>query len=325
MKGLIASGRLFAARVQKWRAVRVFQLYSRKNGAILAGGLSLTALYSVFAGLYVGFALLGMFLARGTAAARQIIAAISEALPGLIGTGRSSSGAIDLDALFASHVLGWSSIVALAALLVTALGWFASARSAIRSMFDLPPDSTLFILLKLKDLMLAVGAAAVIIVTAGLSVVSTSALEAVFALAGIDAESDVARYSARVIGLVIVLAIDTAVLAVLIRVMVAVPVPPRRMLTGMLLGGIGLTVLQVLGGSVVGGTNKNPLLASFAVILGLLVYFGFVCQVILIAATWVSVDLADHGHALKDIPKSRVIAAPPEHRRPKARAVSPPR
>ncbi len=323
MKPLIASVKLLAARVQRWRAVRVLQLYSRKNGAILAGGLSLTALYSVFAGLYVGFAVAGLVVAKNTDLQRTIAQAVSGYFPGLIDTG--SGGAIDLKALFASHVLGWSGVIALVLLLVTALGWFASARSAIRAMFDLPPDRTLFILLKLKDLGLATGAAVVIIVTAALSVLSTSALDGLFSLVGIDSRTDLARYCARVIGLVIVFAIDAAVLAALIRVMVAVPVPPRRMLTGAILGGVGLTVLQTIGGSIVGGGNRNPLLASFAVLLGLLVYFGFVCQVILIAATWVSVDLADHGHALKDLPKSRAVIAPPEHHRPKARAVGPPR
>ncbi len=324
MKSTIASVKLLVARIQKLRAARVFQLYSRKNGPILAGGLSLTALYSIFAGLYVGFAVVGLFVSRDAAFQQQIVQSVSNSFPGLIKTS-GTGGAIDLDALFKSNVLGWSSIVALAALLFTALGWFASARSAVREMFGLPQDTTFFLLLKLKDLGMVVAAAFVIVLTAALSVLSTSALDLVFGLVGLDAKTDVARFAARILGLFVVLVIDSAVLAGLVRILVAAPLPWRRVVQGAVLGGVGLTVLQTIGGSIVGGTNKNPLLASFAVILGLLVYFGFVCQVILIAATWIAVDLADHGQSPSTTPGSHQTVAPPEHRRPRARAVSPPR
>jgi membrane protein len=197
--------------------------------------------------------------------------------------------------LFRSRVLTWSSIVAAVALLVTTLSWFASARSAVRAVFDLGPDTTFFLLLKLRDLGLVVAFAAVMLLSATLSVFSTSALAFLFGLLHIDETSVPATVVARVLGLVLVLVIDTTVLATLFRVLLAVRIPWRRLATGALLGGVALGILKVLGATIVGGAGRNPLLASFAVIIGLLVWFGLVCQVILLSATWIAVDLADHG------------------------------
>ncbi len=322
MKGIVASVKLLVARVQKLRPVRVFVRYGQKNGGILAGGLGLTALYSVFAGLYVGFAIFGIVIASDPQFQQEVVRTLSTSVPGLIDSGHG--GAIDLHQLFRSHVLNWTGIVALAAVLVTALSWFSSARSAVRLFFGLPPDTTFFLLLKLKDLGLVVAFGAVTLISAGLSVFSTSALDFLFGLFGVDQRSLFATIAARGIGLVIALLIDTATLAALFRVLAATPIPFPRLITGSLLGGIGLGALKVLGATIVGGAGRNPLLASFAVILGLLVWFGLICQVILLAATWIEVDLEDHGQSLQ--PKAaKGLREPPTHSRPRTRAVGPPR
>ncbi len=311
MKALIARVKKLVAWVMTLRAVRVFLLYTQNNGGILAGGLSLTLLYSVFAGLYVGFAVVGSVAASNEAFERAIVHTVSNSVPGLIDTG--NGGAITVHDLFASHALTITSIIALIALFVTALSWFSSARSAVRLFFQLPQDRTFFLLLKLKDLALVIGFGVVVIVSAGISVFSTSALDFLFGLVGIDHHSPFATIVARVVGLAIALVIDTATLAALFRVLAATRIPFRRLITGALLGGIGLGVLKVLGATIVGGAGRNPLLASFAVILGLLVWMGLVCQVILISATWIAVDVADHGQSLgrpKDSGRTKAVGPP---------------
>ena len=316
---MLSSLQAVIARVMKLRPVRVFQRYSTKNGPILAGGLSLTALYSVFAGLYVGFAILGLSIQSNPDLKNAVVNILSTSIPGLI-KDASGSGAIDLDALFKSRVLGWSSIIAAAALLLTALSWFASARSAVRAVFDLAPDTTFFLLLKLRDLALVIAFTAVTILSAAISVFSTSALNLFFDLVGMGHKTALAVGVGHAVGLLIALLIDTLVLAVLYRVLLAVRIPWQRLLTGSLLGGLALGILKVLGTSIVVGGGKNPLLASFAVILGLLVWLGLVCQVVLIAATWISVDLADHGQTATTTARRRGTTPPPaRHPRPRLR------
>jgi len=72
-------------------------------------------------------------------------------------------------------------------------------------------------------------------------------------------------------------------------------IPLRRLLIGALLGGVGLGVLKVLGTVLLGAASRNPLLASFAVLIGLLIWFNLVCTVILLAASWIAVGLEDAG------------------------------
>ena len=321
---MLSSLQSVVARAMKHRPVRVFQRYSAKNGPILAGGLSLTALYSVFAGLYVGFALLGLSIESNPDLKNAVINTLSTSVPGLI-KNAGGSGAIDLDALFKSRVLGWSSIIAAAALLVTALSWFSSARSAVRAVFDLAPDTTFFLLLKLRDLALVVAFTAVTILSAVISIFSTSALNLLFDLVGMGHKTVIAAGVGHAVGLLIALVIDTLVLALLFRALLAVRIPWQRLLTGSLLGGLALGILKVLGATFVGGAGKNPLLASSAVILGLLVWFGLVCQVILIAATWISVDMADHGQTATTTARRQGILPPGRHPRPRVRPIARPK
>ena len=49
----------------------------------------------------------------------------------------------------------------------------------------------------------------------------------------------------------------------------------------------------MLGNSLLGGASNNPLIASFAVFIGLLIWFNLVCQVVLAAAAWVAVGIKD--------------------------------
>lgn len=309
------------ARIMTVRPVRVVMLYSSKNGPLLASGLSLTALYSVFAGIYIGFAVLGLNLESNPTFKDAVVATLSRSIPGLIDSGNGAGGAIKLSSLFASRVLGWSSIVALAVLLFTALGWFSAARSAVRTMFDLPQDTTFFLLLKLRDLGLVIAFGAVTLLSAALAVFSTSALHFLFGLISLE-RSTFALVTSTIIGLLLVLAIDTTVLAALFRMLLAVRIPLRRLLSGALIGGVLLGVLKVLGATIVGGAGKNPLLASFAIILGLLVWFGLVCQVILLSATWIAVDMADHGQTAQKIKRAGRPSTAGRHPRLRVRPVA---
>lgn len=279
-------------RVQALRAVRVFQRYLQRNGPILASGMALTALYSVFAALYVGFAVFGLVIESNPVVRDAVVSAITEYIPGLIDTGEG--GAIDLETLLSTRVLNWSGALALVLVLVTALRWFGSARSSVRTMFGLPQDGTFFLLSKVKDLALVIAFALVTILSAAISIASTSALSALFVAVGVERDSGFALVATRIIGLLLALVIDTVVLGALFTVLTSVRIPLPRMLPGVLLGAVALGGLKALGAVAI-GAGSNPLLASFAVIVGLLVWFGLICQVLLLSATWVAVDLADHG------------------------------
>ncbi|WP_344201417.1 YihY/virulence factor BrkB family protein [Pseudolysinimonas kribbensis] len=291
-------------RVQTWKPVRVFRRYSDRRGALLAAGLSFQAVFAVFAAIWVAFSIAGLALEANPALRNALFDLIGTAVPGLIDRA-GSDGAISEKALLSTPALSWTGAIALAGTLFTAVGWLGSARDAVRDLAGLAAPATNFALLKLKDLGLAIAFGAALIVSATLSVFSTAAMDATLDLLDVDRRSLGAILAARAVGLLLMFALDACVLAALYRVLAGVPIPRGPLWQGALLGALALGVLKVLGSSLLGGATRNPLLASFAVIVGLLIWFNLICQVILIAASWVIVTATDRGVPLDPIGERR--------------------
>lgn len=286
------------ARVLRLKPVRVFMQYNSQRGPILASGLAYQAIFAVFAGLWVAFSIAGVVIVGSPALLDGLVEFLNTSVPGLIDDG-SGSGAVDLALLTEAGILGWTGAIAAVGLVLTALGWLAAGRDAVRTMFGLPAASTNFLLLRLKDLGLAVGFGAAVIASAAISVASTSALGAVFDGLGIDEEALPAILLARGVGLLIVLMVDTIVLALFFRVVSGIRIPIRMLAQGTIIGAVALGVLKALGSALLGGATTNPLLAGFAVIVGLLIWFNLTCQVILVSASWIAVSAADAGLDLR--------------------------
>lgn len=279
------------ARVTGLRPVRVFVHYLDHGGPLFAAGMSYQALFAIFAGVWVGFTIFGFILLGNPELRSALLEIISTSVPGLLGP----EGAISDTSIIATQSLTWAGSVALIGLLLTALAWLASTRNAIRRIFQVPNDPTFFLLLKLKDLALALAFGVALIVSAALSLASTSLLGASFALVGISTESTAAVIAARMAGLGIVFVLDTVVLATFYRVLSGIKIPLAWLLRGALIGAAALGAVKALGSALLGGVKANPLLTSFAVIIGLLIWFNLICQIILLAATWIAVGLNDAG------------------------------
>jgi membrane protein len=292
-------------RVVEWvmhlKPVRVFIDFGEHRGYLLASGLSNQAIFAVFAAIWVAFSAFGLLLAGNPELQEALLQLISTAVPGLIDMGEG--GAIDPDDLVDATVLGWTGAIALILLFFTALGWLASARDAVRLIGDLPGSRMNFFLLKLKDLGLALGFGALLLVSAALSVFSTQALGGVLEWLGIK-DDQVATVAARLLSVVLMFVLDTVVLGALYRILAGVHIPMRYLAQGALLGALALGVLKILGTALLGGATNNPLLAGFAVIIGLLIWFNLICQAILIAACWVFVSMKDAG-----VPLDKTLAA----------------
>ncbi|MDY0911471.1 YihY/virulence factor BrkB family protein [Rathayibacter festucae] len=279
-------------RIMRTRPVRVMLHYSESGGPLFASGLAFQALFAIFAALFVFFAVFGFVLRDNAALRDSLLQLLTSSVPGLIG---EKNSLVSIDTLLDSSILGWTGVIAAAGLLWTALNFLGSLRQAVRILFSLPGPTVLFVLLKLKDAGLALVFGAVLIVSAALSVFSTSFVDVAFDVLGIGSDSTLGRVTGTVVGLLIMLALDTATLAGSFRILSGIPIPWKNLWVGALMGGIALGALKVLGTQLLGGASRNPLLASFAVLIGLLIWFNLVCQVILIVASWISVGMSDAG------------------------------
>lgn len=292
--GRVPKIKALIAKVMQSRPVRVLQHYTLRRGPILASGLSYQAIFAVFAALWVAFAVAGLVITGNPDLKRSFFELLSTSVPGLIDTG-DGNGAISPEDLSEAGIFGWTGAIALGGLLFTALGWLASCRDAVRALFELPPERLNIVLLRLKDAGLGVLFGVALIVSAALLVFSTQAVEWVLGLVGVGADSAFAQVVGTTLGLALMFVLDAVTLGALYRFLSGLDIPVRRLLVGSLLGAAGLGALKVLGSALLGGATRNPLLASFAVIIGLLIWFNFLCQVILIAGAWIAVGMSDRG------------------------------
>jgi len=292
---------VIVARIQKLKPVRVWMHYGARRGPILAAGLAYQAIFSVFAALWAVFSAAGIFISANPELRDSLFQLINGSVPGLLDLGGGGGGAIDPNDLLSASALGWIGALGIAVSLFTALAWLSSSRDAVRDIAELDAHPTNFFLLRARDLGLALIFGVALIVSAALSLGSTSLLTWILDGLGVAERSVVATVAARILGLVFAFVLDVAVLAGLYRVLAGVPIPPRPLWQGALLGGAALGVLKALGSVLLGGASSNPLIASFAVIVGLLIWFNLVCQVILVGAAWVVVSAREQGVPLDPI------------------------
>jgi membrane protein len=284
--------------------VRVWRHFLQRNGFLLSAGMSYQALFATFAAIYVAFAIAGIWLTANPDTLRALVTLINTYAPGLIGP----EGLITDEDLIAvteasTSLFGWTGAVALAGLIWTAISWITYTRLAVRSTFGLPRDDRPYVLLKGRDFLASLAFGLALVVAALLSIVATTLLDALLDLLGLSAElaSPVMSGTLRVGSLVVVFIIDTLALAVLFRFLSGASVPWRRMWTGSLLGSGALSVLHVLGSALVTATTNNPLLATFTVFIGLLLWFRLASIVILVAAAWIAIETADADDTLRPV------------------------
>ncbi|WP_223227694.1 YhjD/YihY/BrkB family envelope integrity protein [Leifsonia xyli] len=199
-------------------------------------------------------------------------------------------------------------VIAAIGLLWTAIGWLYYTRQAVRAVFGLSRDTTNYVLQKIRDLFLALAFGLVLVVSALLTFVSTQALTFVLALVGLSSDAFWTSAVARLSGLLVSVLLNIVTLGALFRVMSRVAIPWRNLFSGVLLGALVLAGLSALGGLLLGAATKNPLLATFAVFVGLLFWFNLVSRVILMSASWIAVGMFDSGISPRTITPEQAAA-----------------
>lgn len=274
------------------RVVRSYLLYSERRGAMLADSITYRALFSVFAGLLLGFSIGGIWLSGNPDAWDGIVAAIDAAVPGLVGP----DGIVkDPSAIEAPAGLSIAGIISLLALLGAALGAIGSLRTAVRTIAGTALDDVFVVWVMLRNLALAVGIAAAFVAAAAVTFVARIGIGVITDLLSLPEDSVGAAWGIRVVSLVIVYALDVVLILGVYRLLSGQHAPGRSLWGGALLGGVGLLALQELSSLFVGGATSNPLLASFASLLALLIWMNLSTQVILISCAYITTS-AEEAH-----------------------------
>lgn len=286
----------FTLWVRALRPYRVYRHFSTRNGFVLAGGIAYRALFALFAALYVGFAAAGIWLTGRPDLLNALYDLINSFIPNLIGEHGVISPASLSDLVIGGSaglsIFGPTGILAIIGLLWTAIGWLYFSRLAVRTIFDLPQESTGYLRQRGRDLWLGLAFGFVLVFTALLTVLSTGFIHSVQSLLGLPEESFWSNLLTRLGGYLLVLVINTLTLGTMFRVLSKVYIPWSRLATGSVLGAAAFGLLQVSGTLLFEGT-RNPLLQSFVVIIGLLLWLDISSVIILLAAAWIAIGMAD--------------------------------
>ncbi len=297
-------------RTMGWFPVRVWRHFLQRNGFLLAAGVSYQALFAMFAAVYVVFAIAGIWLGGSPEAVQAIIDVINSWIPGLIGPhGLFTTAQVTDIATSSTSVLGITGAIALITLIWTAIGFVTFARRAVRDIFDIAPDPRGYVLLKARDLFAAVVFGVALALGSGVSFAGTWALGLIFSFFGWDTASGWYQLGVAVSSVLVSFAVFAAALAALVRFLTGTSLPWPKIWPGALLGGGAITVLQLGAGWLLSYTPTNPLLATFAIFVGLLLWFRIIGIILLVAASWISTSARDDNVPLVTESEAERLAA----------------
>lgn len=291
------------------RPGRMLARYGNARGALLAGGIAYTGLFSVFAGLAIGVSVLMATIGHYPAMRSAVLDSIDGLLPGVVDDG-NGSGLVSIDQLTLDSALNLGSVIGFLALLYSAMGFMGALKNGVRAMFGIVTLPRNAIVNQLANL-----AGFVVIMVAVLATALASVLTGVLAGALDFLPSWLAGPGVRIATLTLSFLIDAGVLALIIRLS-GPRVPRRDLVIGTALGALAFGVLRQLGTGAVGSVSSNPMLASFAALVVLILWLHLASRVVLYVCAWTAnpprpqtVDHPDELHA-GDTPNYVTLSVP---------------
>lgn len=283
--GLVGVAREQVQRGQRLRPWRAFSHFTDVGGTVLTAGMSYQAVFAVFAALWLGFGIFGNWLRGRTELLASLVDQINHLVPGLLGT----DGVVSITTLLSTRTSSWATVFAGVALLWVTLAWFTGTRRALRIIFGLEVKQYRnAVLLKLRDLLLAVIFLAALLVSASLTVVSSNFTEFLVGIFDSSKDNWILSGLGITVRYVAMYAFDVLLLLAIFRLLAEIKIPFWSLLWGCALGGAATFVLKLFGTLLLGGATSNPLLATFAVMVGLLIWFNLICRTLLLTAAWMA-------------------------------------
>lgn len=293
------------------RPVRAGVRYLLVRGNLSAGGVTISALVSLVALVTILVNGFRAFLGQRPALFDWVLNTINGTFPGLIADG-TNDGIIDPESLVLDSTLNWGTVISVPILLWTATNVMTGLRNSIRSMFGLTGAPIRPLVGKLYDV-LGIGLLAVGITFSAVLVAGTSdAVRSTLETTGLEESAGVLTRVASVLAAGLV---DAVIFLLLFRYAAKVRVPLRDRFLGALLGAVGWGALRLLGASLIAMWN-NPLLASFAVLMTLIVWINLAVRWCLYVAAWTAnpphtkLPVAPHEVHARETPNYVTVSAP---------------
>ncbi|MGI6878462.1 YhjD/YihY/BrkB family envelope integrity protein [Microbacterium sp. gxy059] len=271
------------ARLLRLRIVRAAMMFSDHSGGLLAAAITFRALFAVFAAVLLGFSVASIWLSSRDDLWDALVEIVDNVIPGLIG---GENALIKVDDL--QNGMTAAGIASVVALVMAMLGAVGNLRESLRVIAGTQQTSSALIT-KLWDLLFALSLGVLLAASAVATFLGSTFVTTVLSWIG-GAPGGTAEVLTRILTVLVTFLLDAVIIAWLFWLLSGVKTTLRTIVPGALLGGFGLVVLQQLSSLFVGGATNNPLLASFASLIALLLWFNFSAQVILIASAYIVVS-----------------------------------
>jgi membrane protein len=287
-----------AARFGGSRPWLAWKRYTDARGNVLAAGVGYFAFFSIFPALALAFAVFGFVLLGHPGLFDSVFAQLGGYLPGLIKDVSHPDGPIEIPAPTAA-ALTITGVIAFVALVLGGLGWLGATREGIRAIFGVQGPAGNLITNKVRDLGVLFTLGLGIAVLAVLTSVMEAAAGRIAGWIGLPGQGWVLVLAS----LVLSIAADTGLMIILLRVVSGLKVPWRELLQGALVGGVGLSVLKLTAATLLPRLTANPLFASFAIVVGLLIWLNLIARLVLVSAAWAANDVCGaRGEATPTVP-----------------------
>ncbi len=259
--------------------IRTVEHYGSVKGSQQAGAVTYFGFLSFFPVMALAFFAIGYVARVYPDAQDQLVTALDEVLPGLIGGGDNE---ISLDQVqdSASAV----GLIGLAGVLYAGLGWLSALRDALIVVFELPEQlQPNFVIGKIRDLTSLLVLGLVLVLSVAVSGVITRFSTDVLDLAGLGGE-----LAPLLAGLAVVLGVlaGSLLFFAMFRLLADPKTPRRSLWAGAVLGAVGFEVLKQLSGFLLGATKGQPAFQAFGIALILVVWINYFSRVVLYAAAW---------------------------------------
>ncbi|BCW18512.1 YihY/virulence factor BrkB family protein [Pseudarthrobacter enclensis] len=301
---ILAMVQWIVARLNAFRPMRAFRHYTLQHGPLMSAGIGFNMFFSITGLLATGFSVAGLVLRGQPALLDSIVTSVASSAPGLLKV-NGGTGLVDPQDLLDPQGLGLTALIAAIVTVITSLGWIAGLRDGLRGVMELPPLMLNPVLMKLRDAgtLLLLGVA--LVISAGASLVFGTA--AGWVTDFLNLNDAVAGPLTTSIKIAVPLVLGWVTALIMFRLAGGLKLSRRALLEGTILAAVGTTILQIFSTELLAGAGRNPILAPFAIIIGLLIWFNFVSQVYLVSAGWAAVREADLKSG--ETPRKTVLGA----------------
>ncbi|MCI1220156.1 MAG: YihY/virulence factor BrkB family protein [Bifidobacterium sp.] len=278
----------------------MLERHSSRRGGLLANGLAYGLLFAFFAGLWTLLSVFGLMVSGSSGLQDTVIDVVGNLVPGVAHTLESTDALSKI-----SGTLTWTGLVTLISFWWSITGWMDSLRTAVHAMFDEESEPSDVIKTKLRDSFGMLLVIVLLMLSTIAGAISGGALRAGMQLVSLSTDSFAGSLLLDLVGFLTGFMLNLMLFLVLLQVVAHIR-RGRFVMLGSIAGALAFSVMQLLGGRLVAGAAKNPLLAPFAAIIGVLLWFNLMAQVIMFCAAFIA--QARHRYGLGTRSGKRLFA-----------------